>query len=261
MKGLLHLQNTFQSYLLNANPAFQKHIVHTEKVPAQTRLAIYSNAYQLRLIEALGSNYPVLQVYLGCEQFEELSRAYLFAYPSSYRSIRWFGDQLAYFLRENTPYKEMPYLAELAQFEWALTLVFDAADSSILQVEEMGKLSPDAWINMRFTMHPSLYRLNLSWNVVQIWQAISDNKIPPEPVQNALPDNWVLWRKDLINQFCSLAVDEAWAMDAMLNEATFSEICEGLCQWFDEEEAGMRAASLLKGWILEGLIAKRIILA
>lgn len=259
MNGLRHLQNKFQAYLLQSNSAFQNHIVTTGKVSAETRLAIYANAYRSRLIEALAANYPILQVYLGCEQFKELGQAYLSACPSSYRSIRWFGDKLAHFLCENSPYKEIPYLGELAQFEWTLTLVFDAADSKILQVEEMGSIPPDAWITMRLQAHPSIHRLNLTWNVVQIWQCISDDKTPPEPLQNPAPIHWVLWRKELMNQFCSLANDETWALDAILSGSTFSDICEGLCQWIDEEEAGLRAASLLKGWISEGLIAEVIL--
>ena len=258
MNGLRQLQNKFQAYLLHSNSSFEEYVINTEKVPAEARLAIYANAYQSRLIEALAANYPVLQIYLGHEQFETLGQAYLFAYPSSYRSIRWFGDKLAGFLHENSPYKEIPYLAELAQFEWALTSVFDAADSTILQMDDMGSIPPDAWINMRLQAHPSLHRLNLTWNVVQIWQTLSDDKTPPEPIQHPVPIHWLLWRKELMNQFCSLADDEAWALDTMLSGGTFSDICEGLCQWEEEEAVGLRAASLLKGWIAEGLIAEVI---
>ena len=255
MSELQRLQNQFQDYLLNSNPLFQNSIVNTKKVPAETRLAIYNNAYRSRLIDALAANYPVLQTYLGGEQFEELGQAYLSAYPSSFRSIRWFGNQLANFLNEHPDYNAFPYLAELAQFEWTLTLVFDAADNTTLQMEDMGKIPPDAWIDMRLQAHPSVHRLHLSWNVVPIWQAISDDKIPPDPIQYPIPIHWILWRKEFTNHFCSLTEDEAWAIDALLKASTFSEICEGLCQWIDEEEAGLRAASLLKGWISEGLIA------
>lgn len=259
MSGLRNLQNKFQAYLLNSNTAFKKHIVDTEKVSAETRLAIYSHAYRSRLVEALASNYPVLQLYLGYEQFAELGQAYLSAYPSSYRSIRWFGDQLAIFLTKCLAYKKFPYLAELAKFEWTLTLVFDAADSVILQIEEMMQIPLDVWTNMRLQTHPSIQRLNLSWNIVEIWQAISDDKTPPDPIPSPFAVNWLLWRRELTNHFCSLVEEEAWAIDAMLSGSTFSEICAGLCRWIDEKEAGFRAASILKGWISEELIAKVVL--
>ncbi len=44
--------------------------------------------------------------------------------------------------------------------------------------------------------------------------------------------------KDRTSQFVSLSLDEAWAIDAMINGANFGEICEGLCQWVDEKMQG-----------------------
>ena len=90
------------------------------------------------------------------------------------------------------------------------------------------------------------------------WQAITDELAPTKPQQNTSDVGWILWRKALMNQFSSLSADELWAIDAMINGLTFGEICEGLCQWIDESDAGMRAASLLKGWITEGLITNVI---
>lgn len=259
MNQLSQLQNKFQDYLLNLEDDFKHEIVGTEKVPAETRLAIYGNAYRSRLIDALLANYPILNIYLGAEQFEELALSYINAFPSCYRSIRWFGDQLSYFLAENLEYAEFPYLAELTQFEWTQTLVFDAKDSTILQLETIASIPADLWGEMTFKIHPSTHRLNLSWNVVPIWQALTDEKTPPDPIQNEQPIPWILWRKELLNQFCSLSEDEAWAIDAISHGHSFQEICEGLCQWNDENEAPMQAASLLKGWILAGLISEIIL--
>src|SRR3990167_6248555 len=103
---------------------------------------------------------------------------------------------------------------------------------------------------MKLQIHPSAQRLNFSWNVFPIWQALSEDQPPPDPVQQEQPIPWILWRKELTNQFCSLTADEAWAIDAMRQGIKFGEICEGLCEWIDEHNAAIHAASLLKGWIL-----------
>jgi len=255
MNGLYDLQHQFQNYLLNTDPEFKSCINGTLKVPVDVRLAIYSNAYRLRLIDALAANYPILEKCLGCEQFNELGQSYLKKYPSTFRSIRWFGDKLPQFLNDEMPYRDMPYLAEIAQFEWAMTLVFEASDTAILQMEDVSVIPPESWPDIQFCVHASLHRLNLKWNTVQIWQAVNEDKQPPEPMQLSASIPWVLWRKELVNQFCSMPEDEAWAMDAVLQGFTFGDMCEGLCQWIDEENAGLRAASLLKGWIQSGLLS------
>ncbi|HVE44747.1 MAG TPA: DNA-binding domain-containing protein [Gammaproteobacteria bacterium] len=259
MTELFSLQDQFQGYLLKNCSEIKSRIVSTEKVPAETRLAIYSNAYQARLIEALDSNYPVLSAYLGMAIFKKMASDYINEYPSCKRSIRWFGDSLPAFLKEHQDYKAFEYLTELAEFEWKQTLVFDAADSAVLQIDEVAKIPPDSWQNMRLRAHPTVHRITLSWNIIQIWQSISDNVIPDEPIQALSPVSWIMWRRDLINRFCSITVEEAWAIDAVLNGLTFGDICEKSCEWVGEENAGMHAASLLKGWIQSGLIAGVIV--
>ncbi len=254
MNTLQNLEQSFQNYLLHDDQAIFHHVVGTNKVPVDVRLGIYSNAYRSRLHEALTVSYSALEHYLGYESFETLCYAYIDAHPSEFRSLRWFGDQLPTFLEHHLPYNALPYLAELAQFEWAMDLAFDAAGLRVIQLEDMQNIPHDAWLNMRLQVHPSVHRLDLSWNVVQIWQAIADEKIPDEPYDSALKVRWIVWRKELTTQFSSLPEDEAWAIDALMNSATFGEICEGLCRWVDEQNAGMHAASLLKGWITAGLI-------
>ncbi len=255
MKNLLPLQNKFQDYLLNLRDDFKKDIVGTERVSTETRLGIYRDAYRIRLHDALAANFPILKIYLGDEQFEELAFDYLAEYPSHFRSIRWFGDHLSPFLSQQEKYKAFPFLSELAQFEWTQTLVFDAKNSEILQLEELGLIPPESWGSMTFELHPSVHRLTFSWNVPPIWQALSDETTPPEPIQT--PNTaWILWRQELVTHFCSLSEEEAFGLDALMKGNSFEKICEGLCQWVEEDQAAMKAASLLKGWILAGLIAK-----
>ena len=258
MSELVHLQKQFQSFLIHSDDAIQQNIIGTKKVSIETRLAIYANAYRLRLCDALAVTYPILKEYVGDEAFEELSLAYINQYPSCYRSIRWFGDQLAMFINQHPQYCQYPYLSELAQVEWTMTMVFDAADAASLSIADIGAIPPDAWEDMRFQMHPSILRLQLKWNVIAIWQALSDKQTPVEPKESATAVTWIFWRNNLEDQFCQLSEEEALAIDMILSGATFGELCEKLCEWIEEENAPMHAASFLKSWISAGLIIKLI---
>lgn len=258
MSNLLHIQTKFQEYLLHTDHQIQQDVVSTEKISAELRLAIYSDAYRSRLLESLATTYPILKIYMGDDDFEKLSNEYIDKFPSTYKSIRWFGDHLADFLARHSTYKNSNYLSELALLEWTMTLVFDAADDAVLQLDDMGKIPPESWENMRLYAHPSIQRIKLSWNVVHIWQAVTDEKTPGEPIQSQFPIEWVFWRNELMNHFCSLSESEAWAIDAMLNGSSFGDICAGLCKWVSEEDAAMHSASLLKGWISAGLLSSVI---
>jgi hypothetical protein len=65
----------------------------------------------------------------------------------------------------------------------------------------------------------------------------------------------VLWRRGLQHHWRSLAVDEAWALDAARRDVDFAGICEGLCEWIDASQVALRAAGMIKGWLNDGLIA------
>ena len=257
MMTVLHaLQEKFQAYLLSSTESIAEEVKGTARVSVTTRLEIYHHAYSARLIDSLATTYPVLYAYLGSEDFEALARAYIKYYPSTFRSIRWFGDRLANFLLEDAAYCDDTYLAELAKVEWAMTLVFDAPDSPVVTLEAMQHIPPDAWSTMVLTGHASVHCIPLAWNVVDIWKAVTFDEDVPEPVESESVQHWIFWRKELVNQYCLLDEDGAWAIEAALKGSTFGSLCAGLCQWHDESQAPLRAAGLLKSWISEGLVEK-----
>ncbi len=252
MNALSTLQNNFQNCLLQQQYEWDE-VISTHKVPASVRLGIYIDAYRARLTEALITHYPVLQLWLGEGIFRLLAEDYIKTHASGFRSIRWFGHQLAAFLRS---LKAENYIIEMAEFEWVLTEVFDGKDSPIISVEAMAAIPPNDWAKLQFELHPAARRLNLHWNVVAIWQAFSHEKALPEITCRETATPWLLWRQDLINQFRSLSAAEAWMIDAILGHADFAEICEGLCTWFNEAEVGNNVAAILKNFIQAGLISE-----
>jgi hypothetical protein len=254
MKNLDRLQVVFQDFILNSDRAIDAEVVGTARVDAGTRLGIYANAYRLRLLEALDTDYPGLHTIAGDEEFERLGRAYIDAHPSTFRSLRWFGDRMSEFLRTTEPYRDYPVFAEMAAFEWGMSDAFDAADTSLATVENMAAFAADAWPALRFTPHDSLRRLDLRWNVPTVWKAIDAEQDPPELEESDTPIAWLVWRRDLRTYFRSLDVAEAWAVDAMTRGETFSTICEGLTEWIDTQNVPMHAAGLLKRWLTDGLI-------
>lgn len=259
MSTFIQLQNQFQSYLLNDSDDFSNEVIGTKKASKEVRLEIYKNSYKLRLQEALGESYSALRRYLGSNPFDKLCVEYIHQFPSSFRSIRWYGDQLPLFLKSHKKYIKMPHLSELALLEWKSALVFDAANAPVLQLADMATLTPDLWPNVKFKIHPTVQRIDLFSNTVPIWEALCDDKEPPALMNHSKPIAWVLWRESLISKFVSIPEDEACALDAILSNKTFSEMCEKLCEFVSEKDAGNRAASLLKGWITTGLIESIIL--
>jgi hypothetical protein len=253
---LRELQEQLQAHLLSGDERIAHRVVDTPRVTASTRLGIYADAYRLRLLEALRTDFPALHTLAGDEEFERIGRAYIDAHPSDHFSIRHFGKALAGFLQAHEVWRRVPVYAEMAAFEWALGLSFDAADSPPLGVDDMAEIPPQSWGHMRLGLHPSLQRLDLRWNVPVLWKAIDEEQPPQAPVSGDYPQGWLIWRRDLRTLFRSLSVDEAWAIDSVRDGTHFAAMCEGLCEWHDENHAAAQAALYLRRWVQDGLVVR-----
>ena len=260
MNQLEKLQHTFQDYVLKPAPSAPTTWVSAEgKAAPETQLSIYSYAYHARLNEVLENDFPAILVAIGDKYFEQLASEYIKAHPSKYFSLRDFGAVFPNFIagsiQQGTTWKEMPWLYELAVFEWSLGQAFDAADDNILTIHDMGTVAPEAWPTLKFKLHSSVQHLNFEWNIVEMWQALTaDTPIEVSAVKDA-SSPWLVWRENLSTHFRSMEKDEQIAFDTLAQGGDFTDICESLANIINEDEVPMHAASLLKAWISQGLIS------
>jgi hypothetical protein len=249
MSTLAGLQRDLQRHVMTGDAAIRGEIKDSAAVPAETRLAVYSNAYRVRLADALAANMPRLKELLGDEQFDAVAAQYVNTHPSRFASIRWFGDQLADVLADSHP--SQPWIAELARWEWALAASFDAADATPVGVEALAAVAPGDWADLRLQFHPSVQYLELATNAQALFKALSEEQQPPQPALLAKPQPWLLWRQDLKTQYRSLDPAESVALRTMRDGGTFGAMCEALCEWHDADEVPLVAAGMLKRWIVE----------
>lgn len=256
MTTLVEVQSRFQAFLLGRGGANMEELtVGTELLPAGERLAVYGDAYRLRLLEILGDDFPGLKGMIGDDAFDTLGAAYIDAFPSTHPSVRWFGRHLERFLRETSPYRDRSALAEMAAFEWAQGEVMDALDSPLVGIEELGALAPASWPGMRIAFQDALRRLDLTWNIPAVWKAIRDETDPPPLESTPSGILWLLWRRGVEVHWRPLGDEERRAIDAACEGASFGAICEDMLARAGDDEVPLRAAGFLKGWAGDGLIA------
>ena len=251
---LAELQRRFQRHLMGGDAEVARVVVDSERVPVATRLKVYSDAYRVRLIEALGSNYPRLEQLIGKEAFAEVALRYLDRHPSTNRSVRWFGHRLPEMLREM--HTAEPWFADLASLEWMLAGAFDAPNDDVASVEALSQIPPDRWSNLRFELHASTQHLVLESNAPTLFKALSAEQPADEARLLDKPQRWLIWRQDLTPQYRSIGASEAAALDTIVAGGTFADVCEVLCDWHAEDQVPLAAAGLLKSWMSDGLIAR-----
>jgi len=251
---LRKLQVHFQDYLLEKKSSIKQEIVNTENVSVEDRLSIYHEGYFLRLQEALQADYKIFYALLGADEFNQLTRRFILSYPSSFRSIRWYGKRLASFMQEMDEYLSQPYLLEMVQFEWLLTESFDALDCVVITIDEMASIPFEKWSELQFIFHPSLRKMTSHWNIIPLWNACNDENVLVTPQKNTSSVSCMIWRSQQEIQFCTLSNDESCMIEMMQEGKNFGEMCVALCEWIKEEKVAMHAALLLKRYITSDLI-------
>jgi hypothetical protein len=254
---LAKLQADFQAYLYDnvKGAAFKAQIVNDQKVGAKKRLSIYYDAYRLRIIGVLANDYPNLKKYLGDDLFERTARSYINQYPSTYCNMRWVGGQMARHLQKTL--RQHPVAAELAQFEWALGLAFDAEDAPILQLTDLAAIPPENWGDIVLKLHPSVQLLAFKHNAIMLWQALNSAQTPPNLAKLNAP--CIVWRKALDSHYRSIDALEMRAIEKVMAGTTFAELCEFLqaanaLENSTEDAAIQQAAQFLSNWLADGLI-------
>ena len=123
----------------------------------------------------------------------------------------------------------MHWLFELAEFEWTLGQAFDAANANLFTEQDMATIPPKAWPELKFNLHPSVYRLDFEWNTPELWKALT-NDSPKHITATQDSSSWLIWRQQLTTRFRSLQTDEQLALDRVREGSSFDEICESLCK-------------------------------
>ena len=249
MSGFKDLQDRFQRAILQGDGQIIKDIRKSDKESRDTLLGVYQDAYSLRLIEFLDNEYEKLSLLLGDDGWDAMARAYIANTLSQSPNARHYGAKLPEFLREHTPFAAQPILGDMADFERALNHAFDAANDDVLGIENLGAVPPENWPELVFTPHATVTRLRLETNAQAVWQALENETAPPTIETTKEPDQVIVFRQDMRSMFRSMSYEEAMLWDEMAKGASFGGLNELSATYGGEDEAAMRVAGYLKGWI------------
>ena len=254
MSDFARQQGEFQHAILTGDDSVLAEILDSPREKRDVLFGVYRHAYGSRLVEAVRNDHEWLHVYLGDEMFDEMGYAYVAANTSRHPNLRWFSQALPAFLKEAAPYGKYPILSDLAALEKALNDAFDARDAPALAVADMAGFAPEIWHDLKFKVHPSAIRLDLTTNAPAVWRALKNDETPPDAVALEEPCRLLIWRQDVVPLFRELSAEEAMMWDEAAGGIPFGVLCSMLATHDDPEGAAARGAGYLHGWITGGLL-------
>ena len=119
-------------------------ILPNSELTSFQRLEIYNQQYWFRLLDCLREDFPGLQCVLGDRDFDQAMTAYIARYPSRSFTLRDLGERLPQFVKDEAQLpKGIGKLAyQMALFEWAQIVAFDAEQKPPLQREQIENSAP-----------------------------------------------------------------------------------------------------------------------
>jgi Putative DNA-binding domain len=250
---LSEIQALFQAAILENDKRVLGLLLDNSMTTRETLFGVYQNGYVSRLVEILGSDYEDLRAYLGEDAFDELAQAYVAAKPSQSQNARWFGNQMPAFLAADERYSSRRELTDLAQIERALSLAFDAADAPQITLKNLADHKPEDWGRLTFVPHPSVTAFDLTTNAFSIWRAIKNEKPVPKS-KTIVGQRLVTWRQGVTPMIREMQAEEAMMWLEACRGARFEVLCEMIATFAKPDEAAVRAATYLQGWLASEML-------
>ena len=249
-------EHAFQDGLLGRSQDILAQVRGNARESAATMFGVYRNAYWARLVECLGVDFPGLKILAGDQAFDRLARAYIARHPSQHPSVRWAGRHLAAFLAAEAPYRDDPWFADMARFDWALAFSFDAPDASAAGLADLANVPPEFWGSVRLAFHPTLDAFRIATPVDEARPRLLEDADIVLDRAARCERAIMTWRMEHDVKFRAIDPLEHAALLAMQDGATFGDMCELVAHDMDAEQAPLRAAQILRGWLEWGIVAR-----
>ena len=136
-------------------------------------LKVYQSNGHALAERAFAAAYPVLSALLGAQSSAALARTLWHAQPPTCGDVNRWGAGVAAFVRADPQLQDTPYLADVAQLEWALHCCASAADGSP-QPASLALLAQQAPEALFLEWPPGTVLLPSAWPVVSIVGAHRD---------------------------------------------------------------------------------------
>ena len=148
-------------------------------VPDERRFAVYRNNVAVGLRKALATRFRVVERLVGEEFFALMARAYIAGARPASPLLFAYGDDLPDFIEGFEPAATVPYLADVARLEAAVTRAYHAEDAEPLAVAQLAALPPERLAEARLAPHPAATLVRSRFAVGSIWQAHQSETVAP----------------------------------------------------------------------------------
>jgi hypothetical protein len=179
VSSLRELQMQLRQAVLGGDTAEIVAAIRGDGLDPAARIGIYRNHASATLRGSLKGTFPVVCRLVDERFFAYAAHEYLRVRPPRSRCLVEYGADFADFLAGFEPCKGLPYLADVARFEWALNIAGSVREAGPLPPQALAAVPTNEAAYVTLRLQPSLSYVISPWPIDAIWLANQQSEVPP----------------------------------------------------------------------------------
>ena len=140
----------------------------------ERRWHVYASGYFVRLRDVLALDYRAIARIAGNEAFSGLVGRYLMACPPRRYDLAMAGERFPGFISSDSISTDLPFVADLAQLERAISDCFIAAEPAALTWDALRELPSSEAAERHLALQPSARVIRSQWPLRDLWHTAFD---------------------------------------------------------------------------------------
>ncbi|MBN4080174.1 putative DNA-binding domain-containing protein [Beggiatoa alba] len=248
---MLHkLQTCFLKGIYDKNAAEDVYffIQETADRTAAQQLNIYRGSIYGGLKKALAETYPVTKSLVGEAFFNAMLSQYITEYPCRVQDLNDYGETLAKFIQALKQACSLPYLSDMAGFEWFYNIALNAKVQEN-NLAEIGHLSSEQQVQMKLSLPKGSALLQSKYRLDEIWRMHQNNRF--DTIELLEQDVFlIIWKNQLEVEIDRLSREQFYFLEKINSGLTFIDVCDAFSKAYPEADIESQLAEAFKNsWI------------
>ncbi|EAQ52112.1 MULTISPECIES: DNA-binding domain-containing protein [Vibrio] len=195
--SLSDVQSEFANALRYQNSGEHCDIV-SDHFTDEQRIQIYRNNFVISLSEVLAATYPLTEMLVGEECFQQMARQHVLSYPLTSGDVSGYGEHFEQTIQAFPAVIEAaPYLCEVAIYEWNKDSLMRSVSESKADQRPLAGLAdvpPEQQGALVFHLKDSITLINSNYTIIALERAIYQQQLDGLDINQ--PEFGVLIRAD-----------------------------------------------------------------